>query len=87
MLSGPIARRLMSTIGSELQGRWRVAANIAGAISITSWMTITFVDFFKNLSLSYPTLLGSYFLLILLVFSMHHLLEKWEKSKKAPAFM
>jgi hypothetical protein len=86
ILSGPIARKLMATVGKELQGKWRIAANIAGAISITSWMTITFVDFFKNLSLSYLPLFGSYLLLILFVFSMHYLLEKFEKEKTAPEF-
>lgn len=86
MLSGPIARKLTSTITSELQGRWRVTANIAGAISITSWMTITFIDFFKTLSLSYLTLLGSYIMLIVLVFAMHYLLEKWDSSRRAPSF-
>jgi hypothetical protein len=86
ILSGPIARKLIATVGKELQGKWRIAANIAGAISITSWMTITFVDFFKNLSLGYLSLVGSYLLLILFVFSMHYLLEKFEEEKSAPEF-
>ena len=86
ILSGPLARKLMGSIrqAPAADEKWRTAANAAGAISITSWMTITFVDFFKNLSLAYSTLLGSYLLLILIVFSLHHLFEKFEEGRKAP---
>jgi hypothetical protein len=83
LLSGPIARKLISAVmerGGTVEARWRVTGNIAGAVSITSWLTITALDFFKNLTLGY----GSLALLYLCAFSaallghlfIEYLLEK-----------
>lgn len=89
VLSGPIARKLLSTLEKRpaIGQRWRTAANVSGAISITSWMTITFVDFFKNLSIGYPTLLIGYLVIIVVIFSLHHLFEKFENNRKAPSLV
>ncbi|MDP2641337.1 MAG: hypothetical protein Q8P39_02235, partial [Candidatus Yanofskybacteria bacterium] len=39
---------------------WRYIAGISGAVSVISWTTITFIDFFPNMTLSYFQLLAGY---------------------------
>ncbi|OGI59505.1 hypothetical protein A2814_03155 [Candidatus Nomurabacteria bacterium RIFCSPHIGHO2_01_FULL_38_19] len=86
LLSGSIARKMMNSIKNHVQpitARWRRLGNIAGALSITSWITITTLDFFKNLTLSYIQLLLVYLGFFMLAFIGHLLFEHLE-SKKTP---
>ena len=83
LLAGPIARQLQATFlkGGFLAGKWKLAGNVAGTISISSWSTITFVDFFHNLQLEYYQLLGLYAALIIALFCGHFLLETFQRRQ------
>jgi hypothetical protein len=86
LLSGPIARRMINSIKDSVHpvtAKWRRAGNIAGALSITSWMTITTMDFFKALTLNYIELIGLYLGLFTLAL-LGHLLFEYMESKKTP---
>lgn len=90
LLSGPLARRMMASVkpdGKDLHGGWKVAANMAGTISITSWMTITFVDYFEGLTFSYLEFFGGYLLVIALIFAGHTFMEWMEERTEPPAFV
>ncbi|MEX0934946.1 MAG: hypothetical protein WDZ70_01295 [Candidatus Paceibacterota bacterium] len=86
MLSGPITKKILSLLreGKELPQKWNTWASVAGTISITSWLTITVVDFFEHLTLDYVTLLLLYLLLITILFIGHEALERYEKRREAP---
>jgi hypothetical protein len=86
LLSGPIARRMVASVkegGREVAGRSLRVGHVAGALSITSWTTITALDFFKGLTLNYEKLLVAYLSLFLLAFLGHKIFEFWE-SKRTP---
>ena len=57
--------------------------NIAGALSITSWLTITVMDFFKGLRLDYKELIFLYLGFFIFMF-IGHLLFEYMESRKAP---
>ena len=85
-LSGPIAREMMSSAkegGHPVAARWRRVGNFCGALSITSWLTITTMDFFKGLTLGYGELVIVYIALFALAFTGHLVFEFFE-SRKAP---
>lgn len=50
-------------------------ASVSGAISLASWTTITFVDFFK-FNVGYLTLLTAYFLFIVFIFLIEPIVAK-----------
>jgi hypothetical protein len=84
LLSGPIARKMTASVmgsASHISARWRMMGNIAGALSITSWITISSVDFFDTLTLGYRGLALGYFTLFALAFVGHLVFEKIEKNK------
>ncbi|MEX2029105.1 MAG: hypothetical protein WD963_01340 [Candidatus Paceibacterota bacterium] len=56
-LSGPMTRKILNGLkkGEMLRGGWKRIAAVCGAISITSWTTITFIDYFPNLTFAYST--------------------------------
>ncbi|MFT7557365.1 MAG: hypothetical protein ACI83D_000028 [Planctomycetota bacterium] len=87
LLSGVITRRILGSLsegGKALTQRWVTFADIAGTISVTSWLSITFVDFFSNLTLTYVQLLGIYTGIVLILYAGHAL---WEHAdKKDPEF-
>lgn len=86
LLSGPLARKMMASVkkgGKELTGNWKLVANLAGTISITSWMTITFVDSFEHLPFSYLEFLLIYLGVLALIFSGHTFFE-WMEERTAP---
>ena len=86
LLSGPIARKMMDSIRGHIHpitARWRRMGNVAGALSITSWVTITTMDFFKDLTLNYTELIWVYLGFFALVF-VGHLSFEYLESKKAP---
>lgn len=89
MLSGPITKKILSLIqeGKELTGKWSKWASAAGTISISSWLTITVVDFFEHLTLDYLTLLLLYFLLITILFIGHEGMERYQKKKSPPVMV
>jgi hypothetical protein len=87
ILSGPIARRMMASVaagGRRVEKRWRRAGSVAGALSITSWLTITSLDFFRHLTLNYGALLALYLSVFLLALAGHRVFEVWEQ-KRTPA--
>lgn len=84
LLSGPITRRMLASVregGEAMTKRWTFIADVAGTISISSWGTITFVDAFAHLSLSYPKLLAAYLTLIACLFAGHLM---WEHLHQKP---
>lgn len=85
LLAGPIARQLQASLGEGglLAKKWKLAGNVAGVISISSWSTITFVDFFHNMKLEYYQFLGLYFALIIFLFCAHSLLEASHRRRVA----
>lgn len=90
LLSGPIARKMLASVrpsGEEISDNWELAASIAGVVSISSWMTITFIDSFANLPFSYLEFMGLYVLLIGTVFAGHMFVEWLEDRKRPPEFM
>jgi hypothetical protein len=90
LLSGPLARKMQGSVeegGEELTDTWEFFAGIAGVISICSWFTITFVDSFENLDLTYLEFFGSYVALVLVVFCGHLMMEWLEKRKSPPEFI
>ena len=62
MLSGPLTRRARPYLEQEraIPKPLHVAMGLAGAISLVSWTTITFLDFVPNIALSYFMLFGIY---------------------------
>jgi len=89
-LSGPVARRLFASARngeSRMEGGWQILANLAGVISVSSWLSITVVDFFENLTLSYGALFGLYVSLIVIIFIGHQFLEAMEAKDKPPVFI
>lgn len=89
ILSGPLARRM---VGSTMEGkplplRWERLGDICGTISISSWTTITLVDSFEHLSLSYPILLSAYLALIGILYAGHKLMSDREKRLAPPVFI
>lgn len=90
LLSGPIARRMLSSVtstGSSLSDAWEFAASVAGVLSISSWFTITFVDSFENLPFTYGEFIAMYAGLLLIVFSGHMFVEWLEHRKDPPEFV
>src|SRR3989344_4865514 len=84
LLSGPIARKMMNSVKDQahhITAKWRRMGNIAGALSITSWLTITVMDFFKGLRLDYKELI---FLYLGIFIFIGHLLFEYMESRKAP---
>lgn len=83
LLSGPITRKLLLSVaegGRRMERRWMRIADFAGAVSITSWLTITFVDAFAQLTLGYPTLIASYITIIILLFVGHNVWEYFHQE-------
>ena len=86
LLAGPITRKMMTSVkegGKQLAKKWERVGDVAGVISISSWSTITFVDFFANLSLTYLQFFSAYLSLIVLLFLGHLLWEYLEKEPPA----
>ncbi|MDZ7726274.1 MAG: hypothetical protein U5L75_01700 [Candidatus Campbellbacteria bacterium] len=88
LLSGPITRAMTKAIkkkGIELSKRMTTFANIAGTISITSWLTITFIDYVESAELSYWGLMMGYLLFGMALYVGHELYEKF--GEKPPEFL
>lgn len=86
LLSGPISRKMMATAKDGLRhisSRWRKVASVSGALSITSWLTITAADFLKGLTLKYEQLMLAYVSFFILAL-IGHLVFEYLESRKAP---
>lgn len=74
ILSGSLTRALMKAKDMlHLPRRVRTFASVCGAISISSWLTITIVDAFAHLTLSYGELIAAYIGFILFVLVLERL--------------
>lgn len=85
LLSGHLTRKVVASVQTKkpiLNHKLQTLMNIAGTVSVTSWFTITFLDFFDNISLSYLQLLFSYVSIILILFTAHHIFEKFDRELK-----
>lgn len=74
LLSGPITRMMLKTVSKEkkeLSRKEELAADIAGTISITSWTSITFIDYFHDLTLNYFQLFAGYIVVLLILYAGH----------------
>lgn len=83
LLAGPIAKAMLASIkqgGTRLAKKWERIGDIAGVVSIASWGTITLVDSFGRLTLTYLQLFGAYLVLLLLLFLSHLLFEYLRKE-------
>lgn len=79
LLSGIITRRMLKNIEEGHKEKtlfWEKFATITGAISITSWTAITFVDQFHNLDISLHELFAIYIMVIAAGVAGH---EVWNK--------
>ena len=88
LLAGPLSRRMMNSQkegGKRISLSWEKIGGIAGIISVVSWSTVTFVDFFANLTLTYTQLMGLYLALILILYLGHILMERF--AKQVPVFL
>lgn len=84
LLSGILTRKILDNLEkgrTELHGKWLLFADIAGAISITSWTSITFVDFFDELTLSYGQLFLIYVCVIATLFIGHAIWERFDTDE------
>jgi hypothetical protein len=78
ILSGPLTRKLLESVkegGKALTSRLTAIADLCGTVSITSWATITLLDFFEHLTLSYYELLTFYVGIIAVLYIGHFLWE------------
>lgn len=85
LLSGVLTRRILGLIQqgkSEASKKWALFASVAGVISVTSWMSITFVDFFPSITLSYAQLFGAYIIIIITLFIGHEIWERYDKAAR-----
>lgn len=83
LLSGAITRRMLKNIEEghkERTKHWQTIATIAGAISITSWMAITFVDQFHEMTVPLDVLFGVYLGVIAFIICTHKLWETYDKK-------
>ncbi|MDA1337329.1 MAG: hypothetical protein O3C23_00975 [bacterium] len=88
LLAGPLSRRMLHSQkegGKRISLSWEKIGGIAGIISVASWSTVTLVDFFANLTLTYIQLLVFYLVLVLVLYLGHTLMERFQE--KVPAFL
>ena len=78
ILSGPITRKMIQAVrnkGSEMSKNWMRAADLCGVISVSSWFTITFTDFFHHLTFQYWQFLLAYVSLIATLYAGHKIMQ------------
>lgn len=84
ILSGPIARHLMPLLlrpeGRRLSPRFAKLFATSGSVSLASWISITALDGFRALTLSYFELLAFYLAFVALLFYSHEILEKFAEK-------
>lgn len=80
LLSGVLTRKLIWSIsegGEAMNKKWERIANVAGTISVASWFSITFIDFFEDITLTYLNLIVIYISLIILLNIAHAIWEHY----------
>lgn len=81
LLSGILTRKLIWSIsegGEQMTKKWERIANVAGTISVASWLSITFIDFFEEITLGYWSLIAIYLGLIIFLNIAHAIFEKYD---------
>ncbi len=85
LMSGRINERLMATIRPEnplpLSQKERKLLGVSGAVSISSWLTIAFVDLF-SFGLKYWQFFAYYLFVIAVAFTLHQLVDKKFRNVK-----
>lgn len=84
LLAGLITRQLLHASEhreGKLSKRWEFIGDVAGTISIASWFTITFVDYFAGLTLGYVSLLFIYLMVLGCAIVIHLL---WNRLQEDP---
>ncbi len=82
ILSGPITYHLLRlrSYKMPLPTATQRIMGISGSISLAGWLSITAVDIFRNITLSYTQLLAGYFLFVIILFTgrniIHHLIPE-----------
>lgn len=82
LLSGVITRRMLKNISEGHKEKtvfWEKLATVAGAISITSWTAITFVDSFHGMTVPLGNLFLVYGIVILVIIVGHEIWNKLDK--------
>ncbi|HLC49719.1 MAG TPA: hypothetical protein VJI96_05040 [Candidatus Andersenbacteria bacterium] len=79
IFSGPLTRRVVVYLSTKrkIPKPLHAVLGLAGATSLVSWTTITFLDFVPNISLSYPAMFVIYVTLIAGGFMTHIISEGW----------
>lgn len=81
LLSGPISRAVLSfherMQTESLPKNLDIIAGISGALSITTWISITALDGFRAITLSYSQLALAYVLFFVAFFASRKILEKF----------
>lgn len=83
-LSGPMTRMMARTVSKEMKPLSRkqtFLADVCGTLSVTSWTTITFIDFFHDLPFTYGQFLLGYGVYILIAYTGHALWEYFDKEE------
>jgi len=79
-LSGRMSEKLFSLIQTDrilpLSSKTNLIFGISGSVSIVSWLTITFIDFF-SFKLSFWQFFAIYLTLIITAFFGQKVLKKW----------
>lgn len=79
-LAGPMSKKLIASVsGSKVKNLskgWVRAEGVAGVISISSWGTVTFIDFLKDVTAPYWQLAVFYIGLLIVVYGIYMLIEK-----------
>jgi len=85
LLSGVLTRRILKHIEQgefETSRKWEFFATIAGAVSVTSWVSITFVDFLHGVELSLPILFSIYIAVIIFGIISHTIWNKLDTTSE-----
>jgi hypothetical protein len=81
-LAGPVNRKLVSSVKGNkavsLSKNWETVVGVSGAISITSWTAVTFIDFLKNVTATYWELATLYIGLLIIFYLSYQLVEKYK---------
>lgn len=84
LLSGPITRKILSVLDNgmnSLPKRWSLFADIAGTVSITSWLTITFIDYLEQSTVGYWQFMAVYVAVIVVLFVGHYFWERFDRHE------
>ena len=79
-LSGPMNKKLIESVKGgdvrKLSPKWIKIEGVVGVISISSWTTITFLDFLKGLTASYWQFMTFYIGVLIFAYISYRIIEK-----------